>query len=134
MWKVAGQTIISALLGLFASPIAGAIGPANWYLLGTGLSAAVFVVSFFFVPETRYERPLEAYQQQADADGKDVPQIAIRISQRPALDFERYQDRTIWSDMRLFVGRFDWAEGFYSLKVCHSVWPFWIDQKADLRS
>jgi hypothetical protein len=81
------------------------------------LSAAVFVVSFFFIPETRYARPLEAYQEQQDADGKDVPQVAVRVSQRPALDFERYPDRTIWSDMRLFVGKFDWAEGFYALKV-----------------
>lgn len=118
MWQVAMQTIMSALLGLFASPIAGAIGPQNWYLLGTGLAAAVFVVSFFFIPETRYERPLEAYQEQQDADGKDVPQLAFRVSQRPALDFERYQDRTIWSDMRIFVGKADWAEGFYALKVC----------------
>lgn len=112
------QTIMSALLGLFASPIAGAIGPGNWYLLGTGLAAGTFVVSFFFIPETRYSRPLEAYQQQQDAEGKDVPQVAIRVSQRPPLDFERYQDRTIWSDMRIFVGDFDWAEGFYALKVC----------------
>jgi hypothetical protein len=81
------------------------------------LSAAVFVVAFFFIPETRYARPLEAYQEQQDADGKDVPQVAVRLSQRPALDFERYPDRTIWSDMRLFVGKFDWAEGFYALKV-----------------
>lgn len=112
------QTTMSALLGLFASPIAGAIGPGNWYLLGTGLSAGVFVVSFFFIPETKYARPLEAYQQQQDSEGKDVPQVAVRISQRPPLDFERYQDRTIWSDMRIFVGDFDWAEGFYALKVC----------------
>jgi hypothetical protein len=118
MWQVAGQTIISALLGLFASPIAGAIGPANWYLLGTGLSAAVFVVSFIFVPETRYERPLEAYQEQIDENGKEVPQVAVRLSQRPDLDYERYQDRTVWSDMRIFVGKFDWSEGLYSLKVC----------------
>jgi hypothetical protein len=129
MWQVAGQTIISALLGLFASPIAGAIGPANWYLLGTGLSAAVFVISFIFVPETRYERPLEAYQEQIDADGKEVPQVAVRISQRPALDYERYQDRTVWSDMRIFVGKFDWSEGLYSLKVCYSAWLFQADQK-----
>jgi hypothetical protein len=117
MWQVAMQTIMSALLGLFASPIAGAIGPGNWYLLGTGLSAGVFVVSFFFVPETRYARPLEAYQQQQDSDGKEVQQIAVRINQRPALDFERYQARTIWSDMRIFVGDFDWFEGLYALKV-----------------
>jgi hypothetical protein len=117
MWQVAMQTIMSALLGLFASPIAGAIGPGNWYLLGTGLSVGVFVVSFFFVPETRYARPLEAYQQQQDLDGKEVQQIAVRISQRPALDFERYQARTIWSDMRIFVGDFDWFEGLYALKV-----------------
>lgn len=117
MWQVTMQTIISALLGLFASPIAGAIGASNWYLLGVGLSAAVFVVSFIFIPETRYERPLAAYQQ--DSDGKEVQQVAYRISQRPALDYETYPDRTVWSDMRIFVGKFDWAEAYYTLKVCH---------------
>lgn len=122
MWQVAMQTTISALLGLFASPIAGAIGPSNWYLLGVGLSAAVFVASFVFIPETRYERPLAAYQQ--DSEGKDVPQVAYRVSQRPALDFETYPDRTVWSDMRLFVGEFDWAEAYYSLKVCHAYSSF----------
>ena len=119
MWQVAGQTIMSALLGLFASPIAGAIGPGNWYILGTGLSAAVFVISFFFVPETRYTRPLEAYQQEGAESSGSSEVKAMRISQRPALDFTKYEARTIWSDMRIFVGDFDWTEGLYSLKVCH---------------
>jgi hypothetical protein len=117
MWQVAGQTIMSALLGLFASPIAGAIGPGNWYILGTGLSAAVFVVSFFLVPETRYTRPLEAYQQEGAESSGSSEVKAMRISQRPALDFTKYEARTIWSDMRIFVGDFDWSEGLYSLKV-----------------
>jgi hypothetical protein len=117
MWQVAGQTIMSALLGLFASPIAGAIGPGNWYILGTGLSAAVFVISFFFVPETRYTRPLEAYQQEGAESSGSSEVKAMRISQRPALDFTKYEARTIWSDMQIFVGGFDWTEGLYSLKV-----------------
>jgi len=122
MWQSAIQTIISALLGLFASPIAGAIGPGNWYLLGAGLAAAVFVVSVVYVPETKYVRSLEAYGQDVEngddsSDDQELQRPPVRLSERPALDYTKFAPRTIWSDMRLFVGRADWSEGFYALRV-----------------
>ncbi|KAF2215305.1 hypothetical protein CERZMDRAFT_105090 [Cercospora zeae-maydis SCOH1-5] len=119
MWQSAIQTIISAVLTLFASPIAGDIGPGNWYILGGGFAAAVAVASIFFVPETRYDRSLAAYGQVTEEDIENNPELAreakaIRWSERPDFDLDKYQPRTLWSDMRIFVGEPDWMEGWYT--------------------
>ncbi|KAK4905829.1 hypothetical protein LTR49_024920 [Elasticomyces elasticus] len=66
MVQSAGQTIISAVYSLFASPIAGSIGPGNWYILGAGLNAVVFILSIFLVPESKCNRSLLAYGQAAE--------------------------------------------------------------------
>ena len=108
MWQAAMQLSITAVYCLFASPIAGAIGPGNWYILGVGLAAGVLILSIPFVPETRYFRTLAQYGQAAEPEYEGKQQEAaprpMRVSERPALDFDTYPDRTIWSDMRLFVG------------------------------
>jgi hypothetical protein len=123
MWQSASQTVLSALLIISASPIAGAIGPGNWYILGAGLSAATFVLSIFFVPESRYTRSLAAYGQLEENEGDESDQARaavsrpVKLSERLALDTVRYQPRTLKSDMRVFVGEFDWIEGWYGLIV-----------------
>lgn len=123
MWQSAGQSITSAIYILFASPIANAIGPGNWYNLGAGLSAVVFILSIFWVPETKYHRSLVAYGQisEAVAEGKlDDESSApkqVRLSERPPLDYTHYKPRTVWSDMRLFVNKVDWSEGLYAVRV-----------------
>jgi hypothetical protein len=123
MWQSASQTVLAALLIISASPLAGAIGPGNWYILGAGLSAAVLVLSIFWVPESRYNRSLAAYGQLAEAEGGTdnisnvIEALPVRLSERPALDFVRYQPRTLRTDMRLFVADADWAEGWYGLIV-----------------
>lgn len=120
MWQVATQTVLSAALSICASPLAGAIGPTNWYLLGAGLAAATFVASIFFIPESRYSRPLEAYGQFSENEGgeseyesRSTVTPPMKLSERPALDFTQYPPRTWKSDMRIFVGKVDWLEGWY---------------------
>lgn len=121
MWQSAMQISITAVYTMFASPIAGAIGPSNWYILGTGLAMVVFLLSIFFVPESRYPRSLAAYGQEPEDEVAGTAQGTMlrpmRISERPALDFQTYPARTLWSDMRLFVGKPDWTEGAYALRV-----------------
>lgn len=122
MWQSAIQTVISAIYVLFASPIAGAIGPGDWYVLGAGLSAVLLVVSIFLVPETRYDRSLAAYGQATEEEPKSNPGLAseatpVRMSERSAFNLVRYKSRTIWTDMRLFSGEADWWEGWYTFFV-----------------
>ena len=122
MWQSAGQTVISAVYILLASPIAAGIGPGNWYNLGAGLAGLVLIFSIIWVPESKYHRSLIAYGQvtEAVAEGKldseaDAPR-PVKVSERPALDFDHYEPRTIWSDLRLFVNPVDWSEGLYAIR------------------
>lgn len=119
MWQSATQTILAAGIIISASPLAGAIGPGNWYNLGAGLSAVTLILSIFFVPESRYSRSLTAYGQYSEDEGSEPSEapMPIRLSERPALDFEKYEPRTLLSDMRLFVGEADWMEGWYGFIV-----------------
>ncbi|OAG03860.1 MFS general substrate transporter [Paraphaeosphaeria sporulosa] len=119
MWQSAIQTTVAAVYVICASPIAGAIGPANWYNVGAGICAAVLVLSIPWVPESRYTRSLESYGQFSTDEGGEgngsraTAPAPVKIADRPALDYERYLPRTFWSDMRIFVGKPDWLEGWY---------------------
>ena len=119
MWQSAIQTIIPAIYVPFASPIAGAIGSGNWYILGGGISAIVLVLSIPFVPESKYDRSLAAYGQatqlqEGNDAGQTTEQKPMRISERPPLDCERYEPRSLRSDLRMFVNTSDWKESLYT--------------------
>lgn len=121
MVQSAVQTTLSAVYILFASPIASAIGPQNWYHLGAGLCLVTLLLSIIWVPESRYDRSLAAYGQFAVEEGGEgdgsraTHPLPTRMSERPALDTTMYASRTIWSDMRLFVRKPEWKEGLYGL-------------------
>ncbi|KAK8207430.1 major facilitator superfamily domain-containing protein [Phyllosticta capitalensis] len=125
MVQSASQTILSAVLILCASPIAGAITPRYWYILGAGIAALQGILSIFFVPESRYSRPLSAYQgessgvQYGSGNREEADKAAwtpVTKATRPELDFVNFEPRTVYSDMRLFVGKADWMEAWYTLK------------------
>ena len=120
MWQSATQTVLSAVYIICASPIAGAVGPSNWYLLGAGLCGATFVASVFWVPESSYDRSLTAYGQFSAEEGGEqlegsraTESLPAKLSERPPLDLTRFPPRTVWSDMRIFVAKRDWKEGLY---------------------
>ncbi|PVH98844.1 MFS general substrate transporter [Periconia macrospinosa] len=118
MWQCAVQTILACVYILCASPIAQAIGPGNWYNLGAGFSALTFLLSFFWVPESRFRRSLTAYGQFSPEEGGEgdtsraTAPAPMRISEKPPLDTVNYAPRTIWSDMRVFTDKPDWKEGW----------------------
>ncbi|KAJ5636527.1 uncharacterized protein N7484_009840 [Penicillium longicatenatum] len=112
------QSITTAVLVLFASPIAEAITPQWWYGLGACLSGLALVMAFVFVPETKYHRPRSSLQENMSSNGLDnvsdehVAKDAHRVvTERPALDFVTYQARTWRSDLRLWIGSPEWRKG-----------------------
>ncbi|KAI7361331.1 MFS general substrate transporter [Hortaea werneckii] len=129
-YQVTIQTVVNCVYCLFASPIAGAIGPRNWYNLGAGLSAATLLFSIFLAPETKYVRSLAAYGQTTETvsdnldDCHDNSPPQIRISERPAFDYENFAARTWRSDLRLFSVVPDWSEGLYALRNTFQVLLF----------
>ncbi|KAJ5472836.1 hypothetical protein N7530_006837 [Penicillium desertorum] len=112
------QTIATAVLVLFASPIAGAITPEWWYGLGACLSGLSLVMAFVFVPETKYFRPRSSFQENNSTEGlgeeSDI-HVSKRthkvVTERPTLDFVTYEARTWRSDLRLWIGSPEWRMG-----------------------
>jgi len=113
------QVILSCIWVLLASPIAGKITPEGWYYLGAGLSGVQLILSIFFLPETKYKRPLEAYQENTDSKSSSsdpegtnkgpAPFSKHASTERSPLDFINYAPRTLRSDMRLWVGKPQWS-------------------------
>ncbi|RMY72413.1 hypothetical protein D0863_04519 [Hortaea werneckii] len=111
-------TSVGAVLILCASPIAGAVGPGDWYNLGAALSAATLLFSIPFVPESRYERSLQAFvQAQVSSGTKDEEEYGpVRLPERPALGLTKYKPRTLWPDMSIKTGKTDVWEGIYCVR------------------
>lgn len=128
--QLAIQAILTCVWTLFASPIAGAITPQWWYGLGAILSGVQLILTFFFLPETKYDRPLSSYQEGSSTedsttenpDGSSVKHEVPVCTSRPPLDYVNYKPRTWKSDLRLWIGTPDWAATWNVLKV--SNFPF----------
>ncbi|KAI4592370.1 hypothetical protein KJ359_011310 [Pestalotiopsis sp. 9143b] len=104
------QVILTAVVVLFAGPIAEAITPQGWYGLGAGLAGLQLILSIFLLPETKYHRSASAFQEASSStDEIDKPQ---RSTQRVALDLVNFAPRTWRSDMRLWVGEPEWKKGW----------------------
>ena len=114
------QVIAVAIFVLFASPIAAAIGPQWWYGIGCCLCGLCFVAAFFLLPETKYYRPQSSYQESTNAtegSGSLHSDQGFRIhTERPSLDYERYEPRTLRSSMRLWVGKPEWDKAWIVFK------------------
>ncbi|KAE8362251.1 major facilitator superfamily domain-containing protein [Aspergillus caelatus] len=118
MGQQAIQVCLTTVWVLFASPIAEAITPQWWYGLGAVLAGALCVLTFFLLPETKYERSLSAYQEESSSgdempmegfnDGKPNHPETAACTERPELDFVNYTPRTFKSDLRLWIGKPEW--------------------------
>ena len=108
------QVIAVTIFVLFASPIAAAIGPQWWYGIGCCLCGVCFVAAFLFLPETKYYRPQSSFQENADnastSDASSNGAEGFRIhTERPPLDYENFEPRTLRSNMRLWVDKPEWG-------------------------
>ncbi|KAK8116747.1 uncharacterized protein PG998_005028 [Apiospora kogelbergensis] len=124
------QVILTAVWTVFAGPIAGAITPQWWYGLGAVLAGVQFVLAVFFVPETKYYRPMASFQETpssnetatddnnnntatSSADNTSIDMVAAGMcTERPPLDYINFAPRTWRSDMRLWVGDVEWRKGW----------------------
>ncbi|KAJ5633503.1 hypothetical protein N7528_001345 [Penicillium herquei] len=118
MLQQAIQVSLTTVWVLFASPIAGAITPEGWYALGAGLAGLEFFVAIFLLPETKYTRELNAFQESGSDDSltnqvdleadQPVKSTVMVCKEKPPLDFVNYEARTWRSDMRLWIGTPEW--------------------------
>ncbi|KAJ6079959.1 hypothetical protein N7467_009712 [Penicillium canescens] len=111
------QVILSTIFCLFASPIAGARHRR------VGLAGAQCFVAFFFLPETKYNRDLSAYQEPASTSENDLEasksgKARVMIcKEKPPLDYVNFERWTWKSDMRLWIGEPEWYKAGEVLKV-----------------
>ncbi|KAK8063616.1 MFS transporter [Apiospora saccharicola] len=130
------QVILTAIWTVFAGPIAGAITPQWWYGLGAVLAGVQFVLAVFFVPETKYHRPMSSFQESTSTPNKNADDDennaatptssethgnemgaatatgSMMCTERPPLDYVNFAPRTWRSDMRLWVGDIEWRKGW----------------------
>lgn len=116
------QVLLTTVYVLFASPIAGAITPQGWYWLGAGLACLQFITAFIWLPETKYERNIQEFQEASPADlgleAGDSAKVQAKVCNvKPPLDFINHSPRTWKSDLRLWIHEPDWLEAFNVLKV-----------------
>ncbi|PKS08475.1 hypothetical protein jhhlp_004858 [Lomentospora prolificans] len=123
----ASGNVLTTIFTLLTSYIGKGIGSEGWYGLGAGIAGLVLIISVFFLPETKYERPLSAYQGRdatvstfaGDADDAQEAAYAVRritTTDVRELDLVNYKPRTMASDMRLFTNTPDWEEGIRTLR------------------
>lgn len=126
MAQQAIQVVLTTIYVLFGSPIAGAITPAGWYWLGAGLAGLQFLLAFFLLPETKYDRDHAAYQEDSVSEklGKSDLEANTKLKStskvckvKPHLDYVHYEARTWKSDMRLWIGEPEWHKVADVLKV-----------------
>jgi len=131
--------MISGTLIILTSYIAATVGWRAWYYIFAGFSGLVLVLAIFFLPETKYVRPLIAYKgttiqrgnpsslvTRHDSDPenqKDISRV-LTVNDTRVLDTVNYLPRTMASDMRLFVNASDWKEALMCLK--HMLQLFWF--------
>lgn len=108
-----------------------------WYGFYAITTFIVFIVSFLMVPETKYDRPIAAYEGlsdgSADINGKSkLVSNLDRITTKTVreLDTIKFKPRTFISDLRLVVGKPDWKEAVlcYKHMVQLFLFPniFWV--------
>lgn len=122
----AAGNILTTIITLLTSYIGKGIGSEGWYGLGAGIAGIIFAVSIFFLPETKYSRPISAYQGNssivstfgADEGDGTTTYTAYRISVNAEREFDyvNFKPRTLASDMRLFTNKPDWEEGIRTVR------------------
>ncbi|KAH8679505.1 major facilitator superfamily transporter [Tricladium varicosporioides] len=123
------QTMISGTLVILTSYIAATIGWRAWYYLFAGFSGLILVLAIFFVPETKYIRPLAAYKGTTTKNGNlnilvegpdpENPKEAdhvITIHDERIFDTVNYHPRTLKFNTQLFVHDTDWNEAVLCVK------------------
>ncbi|TLD32766.1 hypothetical protein PspLS_00046 [Pyricularia sp. CBS 133598] len=151
-WLSSCQVVFNSSLVISCSYIANSAGWRAYYWMFVGLAALASILTFFFVPETSYERPIQSFigidgsalSSQIDlpstveitsqnavsaADAETQPRSAgtfahVTSKERRTVDLERYPPRTLSSDMRIFVSRPNWASMVRTVREIVSV--FWF--------
>lgn len=87
-----------------------ALGWRWWYGVFAIVNGIILISSFLLVPESRYNRPTEAFEGAVHVhqDGSSDRIIRATTKHGIDLDFNRYKPRTFMSNLKIFHGPADW--------------------------
>ncbi|RAK80590.1 MFS transporter [Aspergillus fijiensis CBS 313.89] len=110
-WFSAIQSIGSAALTIATSYLVIALGWRWWYGIFAIASGVVFVVALFFVPESLYDRPTDAFEGRVHIhhEGQELNVLRATTKHPVALDYTRYQARTFRHSMKIYHGPANWG-------------------------
>ncbi|KAL0940608.1 uncharacterized protein CTRU02_203371 [Colletotrichum truncatum] len=135
------EVLLNSSLVIASSYMADALGWRSWYWLFAGLSGLAMILTFLFVPETAYDRPVESFMgtrpsdtsnllsQQRDAGDaisrSHSPGVQYTMpDDQPISDLNPFQERTFTSNLQVFVQKTTWSHCWLCLKQIGQVFLF----------
>ncbi|OLN86163.1 putative MFS-type transporter C1271.10c-like protein 6 [Colletotrichum chlorophyti] len=132
------EVLLNSSFVIASSYVADAFGWRSWYWLFAGLSGVAMVLTFLFVPETAYDRPMEAFMSTSPSDTSNllpatqtditVPTGRCRypVQRYTATDNNqtRYEERNFTSNLQIFVRKPTWWRCLFCLKQIGQVFLF----------
>lgn len=109
-WFSAIQSIGTAALLISSTYLVESYDWKWWYGVFGIVNGVILILSICFVPESRYNRPTDAFQGAVHVyqDGQDDRILRVTTKQGIVLDLDRYGPRTFRHDMKVFHGPADW--------------------------
>ncbi|TDZ46053.1 putative MFS-type transporter [Colletotrichum trifolii] len=133
------EVLLNSSLVIASSYMAEALGWRSWYWLFAGLSGLAMVLTFFFVPETAYDRPIESFMGTHPNDQSNLlpaaqPKAVGGLVDRgrspvpkytaPDVDETPFRKRTFRSNLEIFVHRPTWSRCWLCFKQIGQVFLF----------
>lgn len=132
-WFSSAEVLFNSSLVIASAYMAEALGWRSWYWMFSILSGICFVLSFLFVPETYFERPLSAYRGEisdlntvAEPASQPLPHYGATLTDQDkrVIDIQHHKPRTFRSDLRIFAVDVNWGKTVTTLKQIVQV--FWF--------
>jgi MFS family permease len=113
-WFSAMQSIGTAAFVIATSYLVAELGWKWWYGIFGVISGLVLITSFLFIPETRYDRPTDAFEGEVHIHQPGHQDTILRVTDSNHVEFDlvRYKPRTVKDDLAIFHGPADWRAGF----------------------
>ncbi|KAH6684047.1 MFS transporter [Halenospora varia] len=104
------QSIGTAGLVIATPYLTASLGWKWWYGMFGIVNGVVLLLSFLFVPESRYNRPTDAFEGAVHVhhEGHTDQVLTATTKHGVALDFVRFKKRTLKNDLKIFHGEADW--------------------------
>ncbi|KAM0540457.1 hypothetical protein ACHAO7_011190 [Fusarium culmorum] len=117
------QNTLTAALFTATTYIVPTIGLPWWYGIMTIINGCTMIMSFFFLAETRFDRPEDASEgavhlrldKNGDVAREGTNEVLFQVTTRQGvvLQPEKFGERTFRDDIRLFHGKFDWPSALH---------------------